>query len=34
MELGANFFLDKAKDFKLLLEIIKGLPAAYDAAAN
>ena len=34
MELGANFFLDKAKDFKLLLEIIKGLPAAYDAAPN
>jgi len=34
MELGANFFLDKAKDFKLLLEIIKGLPAAYDVAPN
>lgn len=34
MELGANFFLDKAKDFKLLLEIIKGLPAADDPAPN
>lgn len=34
MELGANFFLDKAKDFKLLLEIIKGLPATDDPAPN
>ena len=34
LELGANFFLDKAKDFKLLLEIIKGLPAADDAAPH
>jgi len=34
MELGANFFLDKAKDFKLLLEIIKELPAADDAAPH
>lgn len=34
MELGADFFLDKAKDFKMLLEIIKGLPAANGAAPN
>jgi DNA-binding NarL/FixJ family response regulator len=34
MELGANFFLDKAKDFKLLLEIIKGLPAVDDVAPH
>lgn len=32
MELGANYFLDKAKDMRLLLEIIKELPAADDAA--
>ena len=30
MDLGADFFLDKATDFKLLLEIIEGLPAADD----
>ena len=34
MELGANCFLDKAKDFKLLLEIIKALPLADDAVAH
>jgi DNA-binding NarL/FixJ family response regulator len=34
MQLGADFFLDKAKDFKMLLEIIKGLPAADGAAPN
>lgn len=34
MEMGANFFLDKATDFKLLLHIIEGLPAADDAAPN
>jgi len=34
MEAGADFFFDKATDFKLLLEIIKGLPAADDAAQN
>jgi DNA-binding NarL/FixJ family response regulator len=32
MEMGANFFLDKATDFDRLLEIIGGLPAADDAA--
>ena len=31
MEMGANFFLDKATDFNRLLEIIGGLPAADDA---
>ena len=31
MELGANFFLDKATEFNRLLEIIGGLPAADDA---
>lgn len=34
MEMGADFFLDKATDFKLLLEVIKGLPAADDAPPN
>ena len=34
MEMGADFFLDKATDFKLLLEVIKGLPAAEDAPPN
>ena len=34
MELGANYFLDKAKDLKLLLEIIKELPSADDGAAH
>jgi DNA-binding NarL/FixJ family response regulator len=34
MEMGADFFLDKATDFRLLLEIIEGLPAADDAAPN
>ena len=34
MELGANFFLDKSKDFKRLLEIIEGLPAADEPAPN
>jgi DNA-binding NarL/FixJ family response regulator len=28
MEMGADFFLDKATDFERLLEIIEGLPAA------
>ena len=28
MEMGADFFLDKATDFDRLLEIIEGLPAA------
>ena len=31
MEMGANFFLDKATDFNRLLEIIGGLPTADDA---
>lgn len=34
MEMGADFFLDKATDFKLLLEIIEGLPAADDGAPH
>ena len=34
MELGADFFLDKATDFKLLLEIIEGLPAADESTAH
>jgi DNA-binding NarL/FixJ family response regulator len=34
MELGANYFFDKATDFRRLLEIIKGLPAADDAAPH
>ena len=34
MELGANYFLDKAKDLKLLLEIIKELPAADDGTLH
>lgn len=34
MEMGADFFLDKATDFKLLLEIIEGLPAADEPARN
>lgn len=34
MEMGADFFLDKATDFKLLLQIIEGLPAADDGEAN
>ena len=32
MEMGADFFLDKATDFNRLLEIIEGLPAADGAA--
>lgn len=32
MELGADFFLDKATDFKRLLEIIERLPAADEPA--
>lgn len=32
MDLGADFFLDKATDFKRLLEIIEGLPAADEPA--
>ncbi len=34
MELGADFFLDKATDFKLLLEIIEGLPAEDESTAH
>jgi DNA-binding NarL/FixJ family response regulator len=34
IEMGADYFLDKATDFKLLLKIIEGLPAADDAAPN
>jgi DNA-binding NarL/FixJ family response regulator len=34
MQMGADFFLDKATDFKRLLEIIEGLPAADNADAN
>ena len=34
MELGADFFLDKATDFHRLLEIIEALPAADGAASN
>jgi len=34
MEMGADFFLDKATDFNRLLEIIEGLPAADGAAPN
>jgi DNA-binding NarL/FixJ family response regulator len=34
MEMGADFFLDKATDFKRLLEIIDALPAADDAAPH
>jgi len=32
MEMGADFFLDKATDFNRLLKIIEGLPAADGAA--
>jgi DNA-binding NarL/FixJ family response regulator len=34
MEMGADFFLDKATEFDRLLEIIELLPAANDAAPN
>lgn len=34
MELGADFFLDKATDFKLLLEIIEELPTTDDEAPH
>ncbi len=34
MELGADFFLDKATDFKLLLHIIEGLPVADDPVSH
>jgi len=34
LEMGADFFLDKATDFKRLLEIIEELPAADNAVAN
>jgi two-component system, NarL family, response regulator DevR len=34
MEMGADFFLDKATDFNRLLEIIKVIPAADGAAPN
>ena len=34
MEMGADFFLDKATDFNRLLEIIEALPAADSAAPN
>ena len=34
MEMGADYFLDKATEFNRLLEIIEGLPAADDAAPN
>lgn len=33
-ELGADYFLDKATEFKRLLEIIEGLPGADGAAPN
>jgi DNA-binding NarL/FixJ family response regulator len=34
MNLGADYFLDKATEFDRLLEIIERLPAADDAAPN
>ena len=34
MQMGADFFLDKATDFNQLLEIIAGLSAADGAGAN
>jgi DNA-binding NarL/FixJ family response regulator len=34
MEMGADFFLDKATEFDRLLEIIEALPAANGAAPN
>jgi two-component system, NarL family, response regulator DevR len=34
MEMGADFFLDKATEFDRLLEIIEGLPGADGAAPN
>ena len=34
MELGADFFLDKATEFNRLLQIIETLPAADNAAQN
>ncbi len=34
MEMGADYFLDKATEFDRLLEIIEGLPAADDAAPH
>jgi DNA-binding NarL/FixJ family response regulator len=34
MEMGADYFLDKATEFDRLLEIIGGLPAANDAVPD
>lgn len=34
MEMGVDFFLDKATHFKLLLQIIEGLPAADEAESH
>ena len=34
MEMGADFFLDKARDFNRLREIIEGLPAADGAVPH